>query len=488
MKLIIVHALLLFLIGCNLESIKVSENRDISGLSFPLDGIGQAPSNSSKIDTIYLEVGQDANLPDSVPALGEDGQPTGAFAYRTGTYNNRVLGIYSVQYAVPGNEEAYQKQVYVVVYAEGDETYDADGDGILDHEDIDDDNDGVPDTEDDLPKDPTEFVDTDGDGVGDNKDAFPFDPTRSEDTDRDGIEDERDNDDDNDGVPDSFDAFPKDGQESQDTDDDGIGNNRDLDDDNDGVLDQWDAFPNDSTEVVDTDGDGVGNNADTDDDDDGTPDDTDVFPLDPSKQHAVGYSFSAEVGNYTSISGTRVNTLENDDVTTVIPLGMTFQFAGSNYTSILASSNGWVAFDPLSSDSRRSNDLSTSEKVLAPLWDDLAAGHSTSSAVYGVSGIAPNRVFTLEWQNWSWYYFCNCNAVSFQLKLYESTNVVEFVYQQGVTNISMGRSASIGLGISSGQYLSLDGTGTSPNASHSTEVNTLQVLPTTGQIYRFTPE
>ena len=65
---------------------------------------------------------------------------------------------------------------------------DADGDGVQDHADIDDDNDGIADAWDALPYDPAESVDTDGDGIGNLADA----------------------DDDGDGVEDALDARPLD--------------------------------------------------------------------------------------------------------------------------------------------------------------------------------------------------------------------------------------------------------------------------------------
>ena len=208
---------------------------------------------------------------------------------------------------------------------------DADGDGIGNILESDDDDDGVPDFEDTFPHDALEWADSDGDGVGDNGDAFPNDRDEQLDTDADGIGDREDldddgdgvpdmeddhpldtdndaidnradPDDDNDGVPDTDDAFPFDGGESADADGDGVGDNADTDDDNDGVADvddalpfdpvesedrdqdgvgdNSDAFANDPEEWLDTDGDGQGNNADTDDDGDGVSDESDVFPLD----------------------------------------------------------------------------------------------------------------------------------------------------------------------------------------------------------------
>jgi hypothetical protein len=67
------------------------------------------------------------------------------------------------------------------------------------------------------------------------------------DADGDGIADRADPDDDNDQIPDYIDQFPFDPFESIDTDLDGIGNNEDTDDDGDLVADLDDFFPLDAT-------------------------------------------------------------------------------------------------------------------------------------------------------------------------------------------------------------------------------------------------
>ncbi len=143
-------------------------------------------------------------------------------------------------------------------------------------------------------------TDTDGDGVPDASDAFPLDPTEWLDADGDGIGDNADLDDDNDGMPDDwemqfgFDPFdPSDAAE--DADGDGVTNLEEfqmgtpplpVDTDGDGFPDAIDAFPLDPTEWLDADGDGIGDNSDLDDDNDGMPDDWEMQfgfdPLDPS--------------------------------------------------------------------------------------------------------------------------------------------------------------------------------------------------------------
>jgi hypothetical protein len=112
---------------------------------------------------------------------------------------------------------------------------DADGDGIADADDRDDDNDGVRDSADAFPLDPAEQADLDHDGVGDNADF----------------------DDDGDGVPDLFDAFPADPAESIDSDLDGTGDNADRDDDGDGLGDKAERLAGTSPTDFDSDDDGI---------------------------------------------------------------------------------------------------------------------------------------------------------------------------------------------------------------------------------------
>jgi hypothetical protein len=173
---------------------------------------------------------------------------------------------------------------------------DTDGDGIGDNADPDDDNDGYLDTVDAFPRNPNEWSDTDNDGIGDNSDpdidgdgylnsndAFPYDATEWRDTDHDGIGDNSDPDIDGDGYLNAQDAFPYDPSEWSDLDSDGVGDNKDWDIDGDGISNDQDRFPRDPNEWRDTDGDGIGDNADTDDDGDGVPDTTDVFPMNPNE-------------------------------------------------------------------------------------------------------------------------------------------------------------------------------------------------------------
>lgn len=210
---------------------------------------------------------------------------------------------------------------------------------------------------------------------------------------------------------------------------------------------------------------------------------------------AKDYIFSPSSGSFTPvIGGTDVNVIEADDVLSgTIPIGFDFVFETSAYNSVKASSNGFLTFNPTATSSASGNSASPASDILpfvAPLWEDLD-GRATggSQASYITEGIAPNRVFTMEWLNWEWNYQSTTPVISFQVKLYETSNKIEFVYRQESGAIVPGFSggATIGIISSASNYLTLNGTGPTPDALDNVFTINLLSKPATGQIYAFEP-
>jgi hypothetical protein len=210
-------------------------------------------------------------------------------------------------------------------------------------------------------------------------------------------------------------------------------------------------------------------------------------------QEVRAYGFAPVAGTFAPlVGGTSVTAVQADDaLSAALPLGFSFTFDGTAYTTVKASSNGFLTFNSAATASTAGNNLATGaasiRPLVAPLWDDLGGGTGTAS--YSTTGTAPNRVFTFEWLSWKWNYSSAADAISFQAKLYETTNQVEFVYQQGAGALTS-PSASIGLsGTGTGQdtFLSLRSVTATPQVSFSSEVTTLAAKPANGQVYRFTP-
>ncbi len=220
-----------------------------------------------------------------------------------------------------------------------------------------------------------------------------------------------------------------------------------------------------------------------------------IFATSLSAQNITNYTFSAASGTYTPLtSGTTMELsggTVDDGWFNNIPIGFTFVYMGTPFTTVSTSTNGWLTFGQNISTSIVTNNLTsgTPRPFIAPLWDDLDLQVNTNFS-YKTEGSAPNRIFTAEWKNMQWNYAATGNTISFQVKLYEATGAIEFIYNDEGGTVNSG-SASIGItaltGSGSGTFLSLDGTGSSPTASSTTETTTLNTKPASGQTYTFTP-
>jgi hypothetical protein len=209
----------------------------------------------------------------------------------------------------------------------------------------------------------------------------------------------------------------------------------------------------------------------------------------------ITYTFTALGGAYTANSAPTILHGGNVDsgVSPATGIGFSFCFGGITYTTFQATSNGVLFLGTTTAGSNNFNDLNTSadRRAIAPLWDDLETD-AGGNVNYQLTGVSPNRILTVEWSNMLWNWLATNPSISFQAKLYETTNVIDFVYTRvgggGATGNLNSASASIGIsGSLSGDFYSLNGTGATPAASKVTETNNLASKPANGQIYRWTP-
>jgi hypothetical protein len=202
------------------------------------------------------------------------------------------------------------------------------------------------------------------------------------------------------------------------------------------------------------------------------------------------YQLTASAGEFTPLSGSTGTVFNNadDGVTAPIALGFSFDFNGTTYSQVVASTNGFISFNPETSSSY-SNNLATTNgqlrPLIAPLWDDLAGYQGNAS--YKTEGMTPNQIFTFEWLHWNWDWMSPGSVISFQVKLFEGSNEIEFIYRQETGNVNNG-SASIGLALQESGFFSLSDASSSPSTSSSVETNNIATKPATGQIYRFSRE
>src|SRR5690606_26799380 len=217
-----------------------------------------------------------------------------------------------------------------------------------------------------------------------------------------------------------------------------------------------------------------------------------------SKAQVASYTFTNQIGTFTpnSTSATNVSAVEADSgISTALPIGFNFVYGTSTYTDFFMSSIGFISLGS-TGNTLTTNNLSTANSSqrpsIAPLCDDLAgATVSNSAASYEVTGTAPNRVLTVEWLNWEWNYSATSPVISFQVKLHESTNVIQFIYRHESGAISGTVSASIGIndatGSGNGSFLNLDTNLSTPTVTSIVSVTDISTKPSNNQVFTFTP-
>jgi len=138
-----------------------------------------------------------------------------------------------------------------------------------------------------------------------------------------------------------------------------------------------------------------------------------------------------------------------------IALPFDLQYFGRTVRYFSMASNGFLQVWPDSTGAPASDAANAAiptaaipNGVVAPFWDDLVVMFSNARMM--VSGAAPNRHFTVQWGHWTMAADTLARQ-TFQVKLFETTNVIEFHYcaigsgsDAGLDN-ALGVSATIGL-------------------------------------------
>lgn len=164
-------------------------------------------------------------------------------------------------------------------------------------------------------------------------------------------------------------------------------------------------------------------------------------------------------------SGTRISDIEVSSCAskTSVPIGFTFRFgpcgAQVGYTTVQVSSAGWLKFGAAASGcSVGSSSTTTVFPAVWAMWANNATGidGTSGTATYETQTLASgNRVFVMEWKNWRYAadlggYF----GISFQIRLYEGSNVIEYAYKQETSTAGTGAviSAPYMTGMMSSKY------------------------------------
>lgn len=241
-----------------------------------------------------------------------------------------------------------------------------------------------------------------------------------------------------------------------------------------------------------------------------------VFTQAVEAQSIANYSTTRTTGiSYSSISltGNAIGSWRNngaysqdDNRSEATNIGFDFWYNGDRYTQFNVSTNGYVDFSSSTADGGPttgpygySNAAFTGNGsgtwlALAPFYDDMMAQGGTealgNSIKYLLSGTAPNRVLTIEWINMA-VYGNTTPSLNFQVKLYETTGVIEYIYgtmTQGTHNFSYtcGINAATLNNTPTAAQLKLQQT-ENTNTFSNGQQNNLSTMPTNSSKITFTP-
>ena len=141
-------------------------------------------------------------------------------------------------------------------------------------------------------------------------------------------------------------------------------------------------------------------------------------------QTVASYTFTQGAGTYTAIAGTSILAGSTDDgVSALTNIGFTFNYHCVNYTQFAVESNGFIILGAATT--AMSNPLTSVADCISFAGGD---GKTNTGVYYLLSGTAPNRVLTIDYPNWYVYYSSTTETLSAQIKLYETTNVIEIIY------------------------------------------------------------
>ncbi len=148
------------------------------------------------------------------------------------------------------------------------------------------------------------------------------------------------------------------------------------------------------------------------------------------------YSFNEQLDIYNEITGgTTAYAAPWDNHTAgsahLAPFGFDFFYNGSvtPITQCYISPNGFITFGALQPTNNLYIPLSTGlayTGVVSALGTNLISGAAAESITYTTEGVAPNRVFVVQWKNVE--RITNTGVFNFQIRLYETTNVIELRY------------------------------------------------------------
>lgn len=155
-----------------------------------------------------------------------------------------------------------------------------------------------------------------------------------------------------------------------------------------------------------------------------------------------GYTFAQTAPAFPPAIGGTTHTTGTTDYATYsnIPLGFTFCYNGVNYTAISICNDGYIVMGSSIFGTTTPISSGSEHNVIAALAADLQ-GLATGSLKSQMTGVAPNRKFTVQWLHYEKW--LGTDDYSFQIVLSETSNQIQIYYT--ATTIVASNTFQVGL-------------------------------------------
>jgi hypothetical protein len=151
---------------------------------------------------------------------------------------------------------------------------------------------------------------------------------------------------------------------------------------------------------------------------------------------STSYAITSPSFAPSSTVGTSV-ALGDDQESGILPIGFTFNFFCTPYTNFYISSNGFIEFSLTGNGCCSGQALpnnGTPNNLIAGAWIDLHPGNG-GTITYSTVGTAPNRILLVSFVGVP--YYVNTLGVTFQIKLFETSNIIE-IHSTSINNPNSG--------------------------------------------------
>ena len=206
------------------------------------------------------------------------------------------------------------------------------------------------------------------------------------------------------------------------------------------------------------------------------------------------YIFSQSTGTYTPASGGTSLCVGgcDDGYYNTVTLPFSFIYNGTSYINVTVSCNGWIAmgsqspgaeYSPICNPGNYSN-------FIVPFARDLYGNATGDTLRYKTTGNYPNRIFTIEWFHWGMF-SSGLNELDFQVQLFETSNLIKFIYNPENVSTSLSDVACGIMGSTNADYLTRTTTSnwSATTAGTNCSYNTFNVncFPPSGLTFIWTP-